>query len=82
MPGRRYHKSVYELVREAALSLGSGGRVFSDADVVRYIRGKYPDCPYSNASFKMHLLGLSINNRYAPTCWPSRSLFYVISNYF
>ena len=71
LPGRRYHRSVYELVREAALFLGRGGRVFSDADVIRYIRGKYPDCPYSDNSFGMHLLGLSINNRHAPTRWPS-----------
>ncbi|RLG74820.1 MAG: hypothetical protein DRO12_06400 [Thermoprotei archaeon] len=71
LPGRRYRKSVYELVREAALSLGRGGRVFSDAEVIRYIRVKYPDCPYSDNSFKMHLLGLSINNRHAPTRWPS-----------
>ncbi len=71
MPGRRYHKNVYELVREAALSLGRDGRVFSDADVIRYIRKKYPDCPYSDNSFRMHLLGLSINNRHAPTRWPS-----------
>ncbi len=71
LPGRRYHRSVYELVREAALSLGRDGRVFSVADVIRYIRGKYPDCPYSDNSFRMHLLGLSINNRHAPTRWPS-----------
>jgi len=66
LPGRRYRKSVYELVREAALSLGRGGRVFSDAEVIRYIRVKYPDCPYSDNSFRMHLLGLSINNRHTP----------------
>ncbi len=71
MPGRRYHKSVYELVREAALFLGRDGKVFSDIDVIRYIRRKYIDCPYSDNSFKMHLLGLSINNRHAPTRWPS-----------
>ncbi len=71
MPGRRYRKSVYELVREAALFLGRNGKVFSDVDVIRYIREKYPDCPYSDNSFRMHLLGLSINNKYAPTRWPN-----------
>ncbi len=71
MPGRRYYKSVYELVREASLLLGRDGRIFSDTDVVRYIRSKYPDCPYSDNSFRMHLLGLSINNKHAPSRWPS-----------
>jgi len=71
LPGRRYHKSVYELVREAALFLGKDGRVFSNVDVVKYIYRKYPDCPYSDNSFKMHLLGLSVNNKYAPTRWPN-----------
>ena len=71
MPGRRYHRSIYELVREATLFLGRGGRVFSNVDVIRYIREKYPDCPYSDNSFKMHLLGLSKNNKHAPTRWPS-----------
>ena len=71
MPGRRYFRSVYELVREAALVLGRDGRVFSDDDVIRYIRNKYPDCPYSDNSFRMHLYGLSINNRHAPKRWPN-----------
>ena len=71
LPGRRYLKSVYELVREATLFLGRNGRVFSDADVIRYIRENYPDCPYSDNSFRMHLLGLSVNNKHAPTRWPS-----------
>ena len=31
----------------------------SDTDVVRYIRERYPDCPYSDASFRMCLMGLS-----------------------
>jgi len=71
LPGRRYFRSVYELVREAALVLGRDGRVFSDADVIRYIRSKYPDCPYSDNSFRMHLYGLSINNKHAPKRWPN-----------
>ncbi len=71
MPGRRYHKSVYELVHEAAHVLGRNGRVFSDVDVIKYIREKYPDCPYSDSSFKLHLRGLSINNKHAPILWPS-----------
>ena len=71
MPGRRYFRSVYELVREAALVLGRDGGVFSDADVIRYIRSKYPDCPYSDNSFRMHLYGLSINNKHAPKRWPN-----------
>ncbi len=71
MPGRRYFKSVYELVYEATHVLGRDGRVFSDLDVIKYIRNKYPDCPYSDNSFKMHLLGLSINNRHGPTRWPN-----------
>ncbi|WFO74926.1 DUF1016 family protein [Desulfurococcaceae archaeon MEX13E-LK6-19] len=71
MPGRRYHKSVYELVHEAALILGRNGSVFSDIDVIKYIRSKYPDCPYSDNSFRMHLLGLSKNNKHAPKRWPN-----------
>jgi len=71
LPGRRYYKSVYELVYEAAHVLGRNGRVFSDLDVIRYIHSKYPDCPYSDNSFKMHLLGLSINNKHAPKHWPN-----------
>lgn len=71
MPGRRYHKSVYELVFEAAHVLGKDGGIFRDTDVIMYVREKYPDCPYSDNSFRMHLLGLSINNRHAPRRWPN-----------
>jgi len=53
LPSRRYRKSVYGFVREVALFLNRNDRVFSDVDVIRYIREKYPDCLYSDNSFKM-----------------------------
>lgn len=56
-----YKKTAYELVKEAANILGKGGRSFHYSEVISYIRTNYPDCPFKDMTFRLHLRGLSKN---------------------
>jgi len=80
----RYFKTVYELVYEAAHELGKNCNEFTDVDVIRFVRNKYPDCPFSDNSFRMHLLGLSKNNPSAEKMWPNlhkKAFLYRVKGY-
>ena len=66
----RYVKRLYDLIVEATSELGKDGRVFSADEVIRWVRDRYPDCPFSDSSFIMHLWGLSKNHPSAPRAWP------------
>ena len=56
-----YKKTAYELVKEVANILGKGGRTFHYSEVISYIRSHYPDCPFKDITFRLHLSGLSKN---------------------
>ncbi len=56
-----YKKTAYELVKEAANILGKDGRTFHYSEVISYIRSHYPDCPFKDITFRLHLSGLSKN---------------------
>ncbi|AIG98431.1 hypothetical protein AFULGI_00016720 [Archaeoglobus fulgidus DSM 8774] len=56
-----YKKTAYELVREAAYSIGKDGKPFHYTEVVNYVRTHYPDCPFKDNTIQLHLRGLSKN---------------------
>ena len=57
----QYRKTAYELVKEASHELGKNGKSFHYSEVIDYIRTRYPDCPFKDNTFILHLRGLSKN---------------------
>ena len=52
-----YRKTAYELVKEVAHSFGKDGRQFHYSEVVNYVKTHYPDCPFKESTFYLHLRG-------------------------
>ena len=77
----QYKKTAYELVREAAYSLGKGGKSFHYSEVINFIRTRYPDCPFKDDTIKAHLKGLSKNvessMKYHPSLYKRAFLIYL-----
>jgi len=67
----QYKKTAYELVKEAAYSLGKDSKSFHYLDVIDYIRTHYPDCPFKDNTIKAHLKGLSKNVESSKKLHPS-----------
>ncbi|MEM4736885.1 MAG: hypothetical protein QXD41_03360 [Nitrososphaeria archaeon] len=67
----KYKKTIYELVKEAAYHLGRAGNIFTYDEVLDYIRKNYPDSPHKDNSIYLHLMALSVNNKWGKNFNPS-----------
>ncbi len=81
MRAYNYKKTAYELVKEAAHSLGKDGKPFHYSEIVNYVRTHYPDCPFKESTFYLHLRGLSKNvegsKRYLPSLYKRAFLIFL-----